>query len=91
MNHPWVRYAPWLALGLFFMMGLVGDKGVLRWWQIRQDSAALENQLQLARTEGDALEFEAESLKRDPRAVERAAREDLNMVRDNEILYRFDQ
>lgn len=91
MNYPWLRSAPWLALGLFLMMGLVGDKGVLRWWQIRQDAAALENQLKLAQSEGAQLEFEAESLKRDPRAVERAAREDLNMVRDNEILYRFDQ
>ena len=88
------RYAPiipWVGLCLFFMMALLGEQGLLRLWQIQSDREDLSQALERADAQTLILESQVQRMRNDPRFIEKVAREELNLVRDNEILFRFEE
>lgn len=86
----WKNYLPWAGLCLFFMLAMFGDKGLLRLWQIEQESVKLGEELQDAQDDTILLEREVRALRNDPAHIEKVVREELQLVRENEILYRFE-
>jgi len=90
----WVRLQ---SLGFFVFAGIVACGVVLLFVPILQRRHAM--QLEIARLDEEiarreSLEkqqkIEIESLKTDPAYVERMARNKLNLVRQNEVIFRFE-
>ena len=92
-NSGLVRWGLWataLLLGVYLLAIIFGDHGLTgmkamreELKQIRQENARLEKEnMDLYRT--------INRLKNDPAYIEQVAREELNMVRPDEIVFRFD-
>ena len=82
---------PWLALVLFFMMAIMGEQGLLRYWHIQQDRADIERELANCNRQKTLLEGQVKAMRHNPRFIEKVVREELSLVRKNEILYRFEE
>jgi cell division protein FtsB len=78
-----------LAFILFFTV--FGDKGLLRIYELRQDSAGVEERLSNTRLDNEKLKREIIALKSDRRYLESIARKDFGFVRANEVIYQFPQ
>jgi cell division protein FtsB len=77
-----------LAFGVCLLLfGLFGDDHGLRaMLQMQRDARALATRIAALRAENDVLRRRADALRRDPAAIETAARETLGMVGPGEIL-----
>jgi cell division protein FtsB len=89
-ESPFKRKA--LSLALFLILAasllnaLFGDRGLLELLRTRQELHALEQEITELDAENERLLEEVRSLKSSPLAVERLARENLNMVRPDELI-----
>ena len=66
---------------------LFGDRGFLYLFEQRQRAEALAAELEEMRTENARLAVEITALRRDPRAIERIAREELGLARPGETVF----
>jgi cell division protein FtsB len=79
-----------LLASLFAVGGLAalfGDRGYLDLRRARRELRRLEEQHRLDRQRLEALAEEVRTLRREPAALERIAREQLNLVKPGEILF----
>ena len=66
-------------------------QGLRKFRRIQADIAALQDKRRTLAAENDALRREISALSGDSRALERAAREDLGLVRSSEVVYTFER
>ena len=71
-----------LAVGSLF-----GDRGILQLVDQKERAAKLAQELEDLRTENLRLAAQIQSLRTDPRAIERLAREELGLVRPGETVF----
>lgn len=85
------RFPWWWAVLLTLLLGfaLFGDNGVLRLIKAYHQKQHLQLQVEQLEQENRRLQAEIEALKKDPKAIERLARQELGMVREDEIVYQF--
>ena len=76
-----------LAFIALVVGSLFGDGGVLQVLAQRERSAALQRQNLALHVENGRLAAEIAALRRDPRAVERIAREELGLARPGETVF----
>jgi len=76
-----------LALIAFLVGALFGDRGLLQLHMQRERAEALAAEIEDLRAENGRLATEIEALKRDPRAIERVAREQLGLARPGETVF----
>ncbi|MCM2265557.1 MAG: septum formation initiator family protein [Desulfuromonadales bacterium] len=86
------RRIPWWPFGVVavvFVFALFGDRGIFHIFKLKSQQSDL--QLQLAKIEevNAGLRKEIASLSTDRRHLERMARSQLGMVRDDEVVYQF--
>ena len=79
-----------VIVGLTFGF-LGGEYSTLDWWQLRNRVRTEEELVERLRRETDSLTRAADALETDSATIERAAREDLGMLRDGEILFRVER
>ncbi len=65
---------------------LVGEKGLLAVWRHRREVASIELEIERLRERNKDLKEQVSRLRKDPRAVEPVAREELGFARADEIL-----
>ena len=81
-----------LALFLFvFALGmlaisLVGDQGLIAYWMLRSEEAALRRDVTRLEAREAELVREIEALRSDPSYIEQVARRDLGFVRPGEVI-----
>ena len=75
-----------VALGLF---AIFGDRGVLHLLRLRNEKRSLDEQNYVLQKENAALRQKIAKLRQDDYSLEKLAREELNLVRPGEIIYRF--
>ncbi len=83
---------PWLPLGvvgIVLAFALFGDRGFLYLFKLKRQQAELQGQLAQVEAVNDGLRREIASLGYDRQHLERLAREQLGMVREDEIVYQF--
>jgi len=80
-----------LAGGFGLLLGilLVGEKSLFTAWRLQRERLELAARIQETRLENQKLAQQIQDLQRDPKSVEMIAREELGMVRPDEIVYRF--
>lgn len=78
-----------IAFILFFTV--FGDKGLLRIYELKQDKNKIDARLAENRNDNEKLKLEIVALKSDRRYLESIARKDFGLVRNNEVIYQFQQ
>ena len=80
-------------LGFFILLlsilTAVGERGALHLWRLRQEKTQLDVETQRLQKENERLRQSISRLRHDNYYLEKQAREDLNLVRPGEIIYRF--
>ncbi len=71
-------------LVVLFITSLFGKKGLIEIYRARKNYAALQREIERLRQEKSRLEREIADLEKNPKAVERAAREQLWLVQPDE-------
>jgi cell division protein FtsB len=66
-------------------------RGLRKYRRLQGDIAELEGKQRTLSAENEALRREIAALSGDTRALERAAREDLGLVRSSEVVYTFER
>jgi cell division protein FtsB len=83
------RWIGWLLIFLscaLLLDGLLGDHGLARTLQARQQLRLAAESVQRLKQENAALRDEAHRLRADPATLEAAARRELGLIRPGEIL-----
>ena len=83
-----LRFAIVFLLALV-VVSVVGNRSLLRLYQMHRDRAALEREIDQLATANAALAEEVRGLRADPARVEAIAREELGLVKPGELVYEF--
>jgi cell division protein FtsB len=75
------------ALIALLVGSLFGDRGILQLLAQRERAERLQQEIAELRAENGRLAAEIESLRRDPRAYEKLAREQLGLARAGEVVF----
>ena len=75
------------ALIALLVGSLFGDRGILYLMAQRERAERLQREIEQMRAENGRLAAEIEALRRDPRAIERLAREQLGLARSGEVVF----
>lgn len=85
----WPLYLVGALILLLLTVTLIGERGVLHLWRLRGEKARLDTLNFRQQQTNDALRRRIMLIRNDNRYLEQLAREELNMVRPGEIVYRF--
>jgi cell division protein FtsB len=86
------RRIPWWSLGIVVVVltfALFGDRGILHIFKQKRQQADLQQQLAEVEEVNAGLRKEIAALSADRRHLERLARSQLGMVREDEVVYQF--
>lgn len=87
------RRWPLYLLGVFILslcvLTAVGERGVLHLWRLTGEKARLDEENYRLQRENEGLRQRISKLRNDNFYLEKMAREELNLVRPGEIIYRF--
>ena len=78
-----------LFLLALFLLGFFGDRGFIRGYQLYQEVSEVRQGINRLKQENRRLGEMQKQLDANPRIIERRAREDLGLVRKNELVYLF--
>lgn len=84
--------AGWIVAGLLALLAvaaLLGENGLIRLWQLRQEVTTLHRQVQELEAENERLSRSIDRLRQDPAVIEKIARERLGLVKPGERVLRF--
>jgi len=97
---PWLRMPdrPWfrprlLVVGILLLLlaaaSLMGDRGLVRLYQLHRTRAVLTQEIEQLTATNSVLAEEVRALRTDPGRVEAIAREELGLVKPEEMVYEF--
>lgn len=84
------RQVVWAAVVVALVLAggsLAAEGGFRRYWRLKQDMRSLEERNARVAEENERLQREVQRLRGDRRTQERAAREELGLVRPGEIVF----
>lgn len=85
----WPLYLLASLMVLISLVTVLGERGALHLWRLRGEKTQLDEQNFRLQKENDALRRRITRIRRDDRYLEKLAREELNLVRPGEVVYRF--
>ncbi|MEX0801893.1 MAG: septum formation initiator family protein [Candidatus Binatia bacterium] len=68
---------------------IVGERGAIHLWRLRGEKSKIDEQNYRLQKENEALRQRVSRIRYDNYYLEKLAREELNMVRPGEVVYRF--
>ncbi len=80
---------PLALVALILGFALFGDRGILHMLNLSGQKTILSQKLLEFETQNEALRVEIAALRSDRRYIERIARTELGMVRDDELVFQF--
>ena len=85
------RFNLWPLALIVLILGfaLFGDRGILHMVKLSGQKADLAQQITEAEAGNEMLRVEIAALRNDRRYIERVARTELGMVRDDELVFQF--
>ena len=85
-RRKWVGIAAAFVLAYFFILG---NRGVWQLYKLKQDKRLLTEEIARLQIETGNYQAEYRSFGKNDTALERRAREELNLVKPGEIVYKF--
>src|SRR3970040_281613 len=89
ISSRWPLYLLTALILLLFVYTIVGERGAIHLWRLRGEKITLDEKNFRLQKENDALRKRISRLRTDDLYLEQVAREELNLVRPGEIIYRF--
>ncbi len=81
-----------IIASLYFVYALVfGNLGLLRYLSMRMEYKEMQARIQHLKGENQKMREAIRALRTDPEYIEALAREKLGLVKEGEIIYRFDK
>lgn len=80
---------PLAIVALLLGFALFGDRGILHMLKLSGQKASLSEKLAEFESQNEMLRSEITALRSDRRHIERIARTELGMVRDDELVFQF--
>lgn len=78
-----------LILALLAVFSILGNRGLIRLYHLRQDKAALAQEIDRLGAANAVLADEVRAMRTDPSRLEAIAREDLGLVKPGELVFAF--
>jgi cell division protein FtsB len=72
------------------IVSAAGPRGLRHYWKLRNDACELAERNAVLAAENERLRREARQLHQDPKAIQRAAREDMGMIAKDEVVFTFE-
>jgi cell division protein FtsB len=85
----WFLYLLGFFILLLAVLTTVGERGALHLWRLHGEKAQLDEQNYRLQKENETLRQRIHRLRHDDFYLEKIAREELNLVRPGEVIYRF--
>jgi cell division protein FtsB len=85
----WPIYLISSLIALLSLVTIVGERGALHLWRLRGEKSRLDEQNYLLQKENEALRQRVYRIRNDDDYLEKVAREELNLARPGEIVYRL--
>src|SRR5262252_7637830 len=89
LTSHWLGFSLVLAIVLLGAYTVAGDRGVFHLWRLRSEKATLDEQNFRLQKETEALRQRIALVRNNNFYLEKLAREELNLVRPGEVIYRF--
>jgi cell division protein FtsB len=89
LPHRWPIYLISSLIVLLALVTIVGERGALHLWRLRGEKSRLDEQNYLLQKENELLRQRVYRLRNDDDYLEKVAREELNLARPGEVVYRF--
>jgi cell division protein FtsB len=86
------RHLLYLLGGLILLLAVVtvvGERGAIHLWRLRGEKSRIDEQNYRLQKENEALRQRVSRIRNDNHYLEKLAREELNLVRPGEVIYRF--
>ena len=74
---------------LLMVVTVVGERGAIHLWRLRGEKSIIDEQNYRLQKENEALHQRVSRIRNDNHYLEKLAREELNLVRPGEVIYRF--
>ena len=85
----WPIYLIGALIVLLSLVTIVGERGALHLWRLRGEKSRLDEQNYRLQKENESLRRRVHGIRNDDGYLEKVAREELNLVRPGEVVYRF--
>ena len=85
----WPHYLLASLILLLLLVTVVGERGALHLWRLRGEKTQLDEQNYRLQKTNEELRQRIARIRNDNRYLEKLAREELNLVRPGEVVYRF--
>lgn len=85
----WPIYLISSLIALLLLVTIVGERGALHLWRLRGEKSRLDEQNYLLQKENEALRQRVNRIRNDDDYLEKVAREELNLARPGEVVYRL--
>jgi cell division protein FtsB len=85
----WPIYLIGALMVLLSLVTIVGERGALHLWRLRGEKSRLDEQNYRLQRENESLRRRVHGIRNDDDYLEKVAREELNLVRPGEVVYRF--
>ncbi len=85
----WPHFLLATLILLLLLVTIVGERGALHLWRLRGEKAQLDEQNYRLQKANEELRQKITRIRNDNRYLEKLAREELNLVRPGEVVYRF--
>lgn len=85
----WPLYLLSLLILLLALVTIVGERGALHLWRLRGEKHQLDEQNYRLQKTNEELRQKIARIRNDDHYLEKLAREELNLVRPGEVVYRF--
>jgi cell division protein FtsB len=89
ISHKRALYGWASLIMLLLIYAVVGERGAIHLWRLQGEKARLDEQNYRLQKDNEALREKITRLRNDDFYLEKIAREELNLVRPGDIVYRF--
>jgi cell division protein FtsB len=87
--HKWALYSWASLIVLLLVYAVVGERGAIHLWRLQGEKLKLDEQNYRLQKDNEGLREKITRLRSDNFFLEKIAREELNLVRPGEVIYRF--
>jgi len=85
----WFLYLLGALILAVALVTVIGERGALLLWRLRGEKSQLDEQNYRLQKENEALRQRIARIRHDDQHLEKLAREELNLVRPGDVVYRF--
>jgi cell division protein FtsB len=89
LPRSWPVYVFGSLILLLSLVTIVGERGALHLWRLRGEKNRLDAENYRLQKENDALRQRVSRIRNDNHYLEKLTRDELNLVRPGEVIYRF--